>query len=70
MSATSQSNLEGQRPLVTDATPGIGRAVALQLACDGAEVVVHRRDDASVALGRAKLSVNSDATQIRREPRK
>jgi hypothetical protein len=28
MSATSQSSLEGQRPLVTDAAPGIGRADA------------------------------------------
>ena len=46
MSTTAQHNLEGQRALVTGATSGIGRAVALQLARDGAEVLVHGRDSA------------------------
>ena len=41
---SSQRSLGGRTALVTGATSGIGRAAAIRLAREGAEVIVHGRD--------------------------
>ena len=46
MTATQQRDLHGLKALVTGATSGLGRAIASQLARDGADVIVHGRDAA------------------------
>ena len=44
MSVSQSRDLQDEKALVTGATSGIGRAIALQLARDGAEVIIHGRD--------------------------
>src|SRR5437899_3603481 len=46
MTANQPCDLHGLRALVTGATSGLGRAIAFQLARDGADVTVHGRDEA------------------------
>src|SRR5207237_7977028 len=46
MTATQQRDLHGLKALLTGATSGLGRAIASQLARDGADVIVHGRDTA------------------------
>jgi NAD(P)-dependent dehydrogenase (short-subunit alcohol dehydrogenase family) len=43
---TQRRDLNGLKALVTGATSGLGRAIAFQLARDGADVIVHGRDAA------------------------
>src|SRR5258708_32669886 len=77
MSTTQHSNLQDQKALVTGATSGLGRAIAFQLARDGAEVIVHGRDAArgaetvdaiTTAGGRARFVAAdlSDPADLRR----
>src|SRR6266852_1719806 len=44
MPSAQRHTLQNQKALVTGATSGLGRAIALQLASDGADVTVHGRD--------------------------
>src|ERR1700731_3903302 len=77
MSTTQHRNLQDQKALVTGATSGLGRAIAFQLARDGAEVIVHGRDAArgaetvdaiTAAGGRARFVAAdlSDPADLRR----
>ena len=63
MLSTQHLNLENQKALVTGATSGIGRAIALQLARDGAKVIVHGRDAARG--GKVVEAINNEGGQAR-----
>jgi NAD(P)-dependent dehydrogenase (short-subunit alcohol dehydrogenase family) len=81
MEEVERSALRGQRALVTGATSGLGRAIALRLGRDGAEVLVHGRErargdatiDAITAAGgsasylAADLSLSEEALRLARE---
>ena len=66
-------SLAGRRVLVTGSGTGIGREIALKLACQGAEVVLHYAHDASgaqsaAAAATAWLGPSRRPTQPRLEP--
>jgi NAD(P)-dependent dehydrogenase (short-subunit alcohol dehydrogenase family) len=73
MDAASQGSLQGQVALVTGGAKRIGRAVALRLARDGADVVIHynlskSEADDTVAeieeLGRKSIAVQADLREL------
>lgn len=66
------SNLSGKAALVTGASRGIGRAIALALAREGADVAVHYRErerearetaDEIAALGRRAATIRADLAE-------
>lgn len=54
--STSDFQLDGQWALVTGSTHGIGRAIALELAAAGANLIIHGRDPEAAAALRLRLS--------------
>jgi 3-oxoacyl-[acyl-carrier protein] reductase len=54
--STADFQLDGQWALVTGSTHGIGRAVALELAAAGANVIIHGRDEDAANEVRSRLS--------------
>lgn len=56
--------LEGKTALVTGATSGIGRAIALELAREGADVIVSGRDATRGAAAVAAIQTNGGAAQF------
>ena len=63
-----QFDLSGLRALVTGSTKGIGRAIASELAANGAEVVVNGRKAADVADTIASLQAALPKGRFRSAP--
>src|ERR1700687_3243295 len=64
MTATQQRDLHGLRARGTGATSGLGRAIAFQLARDGADVTVHGRDAARGVQTVEEIQLQGAARQL------
>jgi len=64
MTTIPQLDLHGLKALVTGATSGIGRAIAFQLARDGADVTVHGRDAARGAQTVEEIQLHGGSAQF------
>jgi glucose 1-dehydrogenase len=64
MSASQPRPLEGQKAIVTGASSGIGRAIAVALGGAGAEVVVNHRNDEAAAVEVVKEIVQAGGHAI------
>jgi NAD(P)-dependent dehydrogenase (short-subunit alcohol dehydrogenase family) len=67
-SATVVRDLEGKVALITGATSGIGQAAALQLAAQGAAVIVHGRDTVRGAARSANASAGRRPEAMKPRP--
>src|SRR4030081_470681 len=64
MTTTQPRDLQGLKALVTGATSGLGRAIAFQLARDGADVIVHGRDAARGAQTVEEIQVQGGSARF------
>ena len=68
MTNHSNNSLAGRTALVTGSTSGLGKAIAVQLAAEGAAVIIHGRDADPAPGGRRDHRSRRDRSLHRRRP--